>query len=63
METNLQKQILDLLKDEYMTCAEIAFKLNKHQMHIGKSVKSLVNSGKLRPWYNYPDNPKYINCL
>lgn len=63
METTLQKEILALLNNDYMTCDDIAFELNRHRMHIGNSVKSLVKRGKLRPWYNYPDNPKYINCL
>lgn len=63
MNTPLQIEILTLVKDEYMTCDDIAFELKRHRMHIGNSVKALVKKGELRAWYNYPDNPKYISII
>jgi predicted transcriptional regulator len=62
--TELQKQIVNILntKDfEHLTCDDIAWKLKKHKMHIGRSVKSLVEKGILegyRPYYG--GNIKYF---
>jgi predicted transcriptional regulator len=42
--TDLQTQIIELLKkdNDFMSCDDIAWKLKKHKMHIGNSVKVLV---------------------
>lgn len=61
--TDIQKKILKAIKEDYMTCDDIAFITKKHRIHIGKSMKSLLNKGYVRAWYDYPNNPKYINIL
>lgn len=60
--TELQKEIVELLNndDSHYTCGDIAFYLKRNKMHIGNSVKSLVEKGTLD--YYSPDdesNTKY----
>ncbi|MCK9445950.1 hypothetical protein M0Q50_03560 [bacterium] len=64
--TTLQKQIVDLLSDTsrdsmFMTCDDIAWELKKHKMHIGKSIKKLVDNGILEKYYTDYSNPKIYN--
>lgn len=52
--TELQKQIIDVLKDyEHLTCDEIAWRLQKHKIHIGNSVKALVKKNLLNYYRPY----------
>lgn len=63
--TTLQKQIVDLLsdpsRDMFMTCDDIAWELKKHRMHIGKSIKKLVDNGILKTYYPQHSNPMIYN--
>lgn len=64
--TELQKQIIELLsKDlDHFSCDDIAWKLKKHKMHIGNSVKSLVKKGILESYTPFSGGyPKYFYCL
>lgn len=45
----------------FMTCDDIAWELKKHKMHIGKSIKKLVDNGILEKYYTDYSNPKIYN--
>lgn len=64
--TELQKLIIELLTkdDDHFTCDDIAWKLKKHKMHIGNSIKSLVKKGIVEGYKPCEEsNPKYFYCL
>lgn len=58
--TEFQNRILKVIENEYKTCADIAFEIKERQIHVGNSVKALLNKKIIEVWYDYPDNPKYI---
>ena len=58
--TKSQQQILEVLQDEYMYCGDIAFKLNKNKLSIGKSLKALIKKEVVGVYYPKNDNPKYF---
>jgi predicted transcriptional regulator len=58
--SELQEEILNLIAQDYKTCSDIAFELKHNQMHIGNSIKSLLNKKLIMVWYDSPNPPKYI---
>lgn len=41
--TDLQLKILSCIKEDFKSCSDIAWELKKHHLHIGKSIKSLLD--------------------
>lgn len=58
--TKFQNIILRAIKNEYKSCSDIAFEIKKNKIHVGNSVKALLDKKIIDVWYNYPENPKYI---
>ncbi|WP_142783380.1 hypothetical protein [Changchengzhania lutea] len=63
--TNFQKRVLEIIKDDYKTCSQIAWELGGSygQMHVGKSLKSLYEKEMVNTYVTEFTNRKYISAL
>jgi len=57
--TDYQIKILDTIKDESKTCDDIAWEINSHKMHVGRSMKTLIGRNVVGVYHADWSNPRY----